>query len=459
VKKRQAELTQAQSKSNVSGSEIASQPQAQPEILSNAAISTNECAVSDPSDIVSADPPDSFVPIMESLLAKVILPEKDLQAAKHLIMLANKRQSYANKLGLRCDQVCSKCRQAFLSVESLDKHTRQKTICTRAKFMLELVKFKSLNAEQKQQFEAVLESFKLKKVRSELASFQSKWKKQLLEVTDHGICGNLLDSFGKVIHTWKTNCPTKSISQVGDFSVSLKMIEILLSGILFNSNSTTTKQFISPSFVKGDTWIAADHLHLLTSLLNQTGYFDATGQIKPVLLSPGFYEELRGNSLGSMEFLLQWLTLNGLLVDSQCLAQVFLLPVCIGAHWILVYVNCLSQTYWVLDPYRPSDPSVRNISIGQFVANQFAKALKQTAFSLQMPRSIKKFPKQSPEDLINCGVFVFIYCLAFIDEKQAENRPLPHFKTPGEYRLLMAIWLLTMSVPSLYDANVDTNQS
>jgi hypothetical protein len=117
-----------------------------------------------------------------------------------------------------------------------------------------------------------------------------------------------------------------------------------------------------------------------------------------------------------------------------------MLPTIIGFCFIWI-------CYQELFPHQPisSDcASSRDIERSTQVVGSIAKAFGFAELQLFMPEKVCSFPRQKVSDTINCGLFVALYTLAFLEQEE----PL-HFLSINEYRFLFAIWLLTETQPSL----------
>jgi hypothetical protein len=132
-------------------------------------------------------------------------------------------------------------------------------------------------------------------------------------------------------------------------------------------------------------------------------------------------------------------------IDSQLQFTTLLIPHHVANnHWVLLHMDLLSRTFFPINPYRPTAPHQGDIERSTQVVGSIAKAFGFAELQLFMPEKVCSFPRQKVSDTINCGLFVALYTLAFLEQEE----PL-HFLSINEYRFLFAIWLLTETQPSL----------
>ena len=197
------------------------------------------------------------------------------------------------------------------------------------------------------------------------------------------------------------------------------------------------------------TWIQGVHIDMLRELIYKDGnlFDDMTGKIKHILLTPSLFTYLCSDSIDTEAYLRNTLRNNEVYVEQQLIAENFLVPVNLSnTHWILIALSTQRLTFCVLNPYHPQQPSAQDIEIGQKVASFFSETFGFSDFLLEPSLHVKNFPIQQKNDSINCGVYIMMYALAFIDELSNISTHIPF--SVEEFRILLAAWFLTKSKPS-----------
>jgi hypothetical protein len=105
-------------------------------------------------------------------------------------------------------------------------------------------------------------------------------------------------------------------------------------------------------------------------------------------------------------------------------------------HWILVYIDCASCTFWTFNPFCPTQPTSEDLEIAQHIAEQIQSEFRLSEFSVNMPEESKTFPIQ--KDSYNCGVFVLWYLFLFTLKAKIT---LPDEYGADMLRILLCAWV------------------
>jgi len=394
------------------------------------------------------------------------------ETACHLLFLSRKREGLAQSQGKICSFLCPKCDLKFVSATSVQAHqtqARYKPVCLQAcqlrEFLLKLESQQHSFEQSKQDNSNGLTSNFWDSVQLSLSSIQetaqeelpilqtpdyeyqlqrfcANWKTHSLFFNALGLSGSLLTLLMDLLNTIPPQCQL-ALSKIGSCTVTLKMISQLISGITFHPEHASFHFYISRFYSSDESWFENDHLECILGLLYTEGYFDSEGRSYPLVLTPSFYPLLLSDVLHCMEWFKTQLLKMNLLVDDGIIVNELLVPVCASnAHWILLHFNFVECTFFPINPCHPTDPNDIDYERCSLVVESLCNTFKLPNIRMQMPPLAQSFPTQTDDN--NCGIFITMYCLAFI---QGISQP---FLSVDEYRLLIAIWLLTKSKPSLH---------
>ena len=387
----------------------------------------------------------SFTTIAEQYLKGENPDPRILPDLNHYLKLSKKHEKHAFETLEKCQEMCPQCLQTFSDTTQVLKHQKKdKKGCTAVRFLIHAIstlpEYSSLIA-RKQVPQTLFINMPLMQLMNQNSS-----PPQIIFSTKEGVAGALVESVGRTYTAMKQNEPFHFI---GEHPLTKADIHLIVSGAHFDYHHKSSVHLREPYFKPGDTWIQGIHIDMLRELIYKDGnlFDDMTGKIKHILLTPSLFTYLCSDSTDTEAYLRNTLRNNEVYVEQQLIAENFLVPVNLSnTHWILIALSTQRLTFCVLNPYHPQQPSAQDLEIGQKVASFFAKTFGFSDFLFESSSQTKNFPIQHKNDSINCGVYIMMYALAFIDELSNPSTHLPF--SVEEFRILLAAWFLTKSKPS-----------
>ena len=110
-------------------------------------------------------------------------------------------------------------------------------------------------------------------------------------------------------------------------------------------------------------------------------------------------------------------------------------------HWILLFIDCQRLALCPINPLTPLSPQQGDLDLITPFVTVFFTEFGLSSLILEVPSFIKRFPTQ--KDAFNCGVYVLMYMLAFLEPEILGNDMIPY--SAMQFRVLMSAWFLTKS--------------
>ena len=357
--------------------------------------------------------------------------------------LSKKRLQYAQTNGTTCSAICTRCLQLFANEHKVQKHqNREKKHCTTAQFLLKVIScspiFKALIMSSNTKIENFTNYNFLIYSLSTNPTFQP-----MVETTKQGISGQLVLA---VAQQFAALTPNMILHFVEDIPVTYQDIHRFLSGISFDISHPSAKYF--ESFNAQNKWIEGTHIEMIRTLIYSHGFFTNNNKTKPILITPSFYPLICTHTFDACRWLKSCLRKQHLMIDNQILPSTFLVPANIdeNTHWILIYTNISTKTFFPINPYHPFNPNKNDIEVGMKIAASFSAFFKLGQLTYEAPAIVYNFPSQ--HDTYNCGIYVIIYSLAFLEENSNVKEKL-HKHSIDAFRLIIVAWLMTKAIPYL----------
>ena len=263
-----------------------------------------------------------------------------------------------------------------------------------------------------------------------------------MDFNNTGIYGPLIQELGK-IYTLLDSHNARPYFIVGNSS-TYTFLTTIWKGVRFCQDKTSTKSFKNLPYSKNEAWLEDKHIDCLVFLLELQNYRNPHHEdiTVPIVADNHFYPTLLHNTTDALFRLRIKLVQFNVLSDQGWTAKILLFPVALNHHWILIYLNCDTHTFWAIDPYAPTHPSQEYLDIAYHIAQAIQHEFGLPEFSMNMPWQCSTFPTQ--DDGYNCGIYVLWYLCLFI--LKDINIDLPIQYDADMFRMLFSAWIFYKSI-------------
>ena len=202
-------------------------------------------------------------------------------------------------------------------------------------------------------------------------------------------------------------------------------------------------------FDESKAWLEDAHMEIFRLLLQENDHSIAVSNpsIGPLMITSQLFKEFTvfEEKSSVLQGLKNKLMLQGIFKTGKLLCSHLFIPVNIrNQHWILLFIDCQRLAFCPINPFSPLSPQQGNLDLITPFLTVFVTEFGLSSLILEVPSFVKRFPTQ--KDAFNCGVYVLMYMLAFLEPEILGNDMIPY--SAMQFRVLMSAWFLTKSKPT-----------